>query len=401
MADASAERPHRHWFRHLVIAGVLAILVLAGVVAFAVIEPTLTGSKTLPTSSLITADSTLGAPPIVPAEPTVEQTDAPALAALARRYQPTVAVSVGDRFWPVSVLSMLRLRWRRDVTCIFQQNRCAVRGPTPADLRPGGSPADYLKYPAPLTSVGAQFLSAARALGVPLDAIARWLRRPTLSDPFASAQFYFHYLRRAPRHAYRGLPKGLISLQYWFFYPLNYLPTVKTPTQTLINPLGATIGNTDYHQGDLEHVAVLLDPRTLRPRYLWMARHGDEGVAYRWHSRSVQWSGDHPVVYSAFGSHATYAHCGIQRRERTFYVVNDYVVCIPHATFGFTYRSTPLVDLRHTFWACWQGHLGDAGPHLDRGPVNFVPYESAGPRSPLLQQENLGTGCRSATATAG
>lgn len=388
--------PHHHRLRHLIVGLVVVVAILLGALAFAVIEPTLTGSRTLSPSSLITADPTLG-PSIVPAEPTVEQTDAPALAALARHYQPTVVVSVGDRFWPVSVLPMLRLRWHRDVTCIVRDDRCVTRAPTPADLRPDGSRAtDYLQYPAPLNNVQDQFLAAARALGVSVDAIARWTHTAALSNPFASAQVYFHYLRRSPRHAYHGLPKGLVSLQYWFFYALNYLPTVKTPTETLINPLGATIGNTDYHQGDLEHVAVLLDPRTFRPRYLWMARHGDEGVAYRWHSRSVQWAGDHPVVYAAFGSHATYAHCGIQRRERTFYVVNDYVVCIPHATFGFTYRATPLVDLRHTAWACWQGHLGEAGPHLDRGLVNFVPYESDGPRSPLLQQENLGTGCRSA-----
>jgi hypothetical protein len=189
------------------------------------------------------------------------------------------------------------------------------------------------------------------------------------------------------------VPNGLISLQYWFFYPLNYLPTIKAPLATLVNPIAATIGNSDYHQGDFEHVAVLLDRRTMRPRYLWMARHGDEGVSFRWHSRRMQWEGDHPVVYAAFGSHATYPRCGIQRRSRTYQVVNDYVVCIRGRNFGFTHAATPLVNLAHTTWGCWQGHLGQSGRGLRRGPVGFVPYETDGPISPLRQQENLGVAC--------
>jgi hypothetical protein len=74
-------------------------------------------------------------------------------------------------------------------------------------------------------------------------------------------------------------------------------------------------------------------------------------------------------------------------------VVNDYVVCLRKQTWGFDYRYTPMVDLSYTSWACWPGHLGQSGKHLDRGTVNFVPYETDGPVSPLYQQENLGSAC--------
>ncbi len=124
-----------------------------------------------------------------------------------------------------------------------------------------------------------------------------------------------------------------------------------------------------------------------------MARHANEGQAYRWHSKSVQWSGDHPTIYAAFGSHASYAHCGIQRRSRTFEFINDYVICIPHATYGFTYAATPLVDLLPTGWACWRGHLGQSAG-LHRGQVGFAPYETDAPLSPLLQQENFDIACK-------
>lgn len=140
-------------------------------------------------------------------------------------------------------------------------------------------------------------------------------------------------------------------------------------------------------------MAVLLDPKTLRPRYLWMARHADEGQAYRWRSPGVQWEGDHPVIYAALGSHASYAHCGIQRRLRTYWFISDYVVCAPHRDYGFTYDATRLVDLAHTTWACWRGHLGEAGRALIRTVIGLLPFQTDGPFSTPLQQENFGSAC--------
>jgi hypothetical protein len=375
---------------------------IGGGIVFWAVEPTVGGRRVLQSDELVTAlsEGQQGLqPPLRPVEPPIEQTGPPALAALARRYQPTIVTSAADRFWPVSVLDTLRFAWKRRRTCLYSGGHCRREPPAPDDLT-GGSPDDYLRYPAEVNHVGDAFLSAARALGAPPDAIRAFRRRPAALDPFASAQVYFHYEPDPPDHAYRGVPNHLISLQYWFFYPLNYLPTVKTPLRTLADPIGATLGNSDYHQGDFEHVAVLLDRRTRAPRYLWMARHGDEGVAFRWRSRRVQWQGDHPVVYAAFGSHATYPLCGIHRRARTLKVVNDYVVCIRGLNYGFTYASTPLVDLDKTIWACWEGHLGQAGHGLRRGPVGFVPYETDGPVSPLRQQENTDVACPLAIAPA-
>jgi hypothetical protein len=308
--------------------------------------------------------------------------------ALARRYQPTLVVSAFDRFWPVSLSAMLKLRWHGHSTCVYVEDRCRITDPRPEELT-GGKRSDYLQYPTPLDDVRASFLGAAAELGVPASVLATFTHRPAGVDPFASAQMYFYRLAVTSPSSYPGAPGGLISLQYWFFYPLNYFPLVRIPLEALTHPISSTVGNTDYHQGDLEHVAVLLDPATLRPLYLWMARHADEGELYRWGSRSVQWDDGHPVIYAALGSHASYAHCGIQRRPRTYWFLNDYVVCLPHETFGFTWRTTPLVDLAHVAWGCWRGHLGEDGPRLVRSVYGFVPFETGGPISPLLQQENF------------
>jgi hypothetical protein len=125
-----------------------------------------------------------------------------------------------------------------------------------------------------------------------------------------------------------------------------------------------------------------------------MARHANEGQAYPWHSSAVQWQGDHPILYGALGSHEPYTDCGIQRRPRTFFFVNDYVVCIPHKTYAFTYAATPLVDISHTIWGCWRGHLGKAGHGLTDPIDEADQYETPGPASPLYQQENFRIGCR-------
>jgi hypothetical protein len=372
--------------------GLIVVVAIAGL-AFALYDPLSGGPRVLKRSQLITHSDVGNRTYLITDELPVQATDSPAMAALALRYQPTVVVSAEDRFWPVSVLSSLRMRVGKRTTCLYSAGRCRVRAPQPGDLSGHSSPSDYLAFPTPLDSVRDTFVTAALALGVPESAIRAWTRRPAGIDPFSSAQVYFYYLPRAPAQAYPGLPHGLVSLEYWFYYPLNYFPLIRIPLEALSHPITSTLGNTDYHQGDLEHVAVLLDPKTMRPRYLWMARHADEGQAYPWHSKNVQWDGDHPYVYAALGSHSSYAHCGIQRRSRTFLFINDYVVCVPHQTYGFTYSATRLVDLAHTTWACWKGHLGLAGAKIVRSVDDFVPFETDGPFSPLLQQENYRTAC--------
>jgi hypothetical protein len=81
---------------------------------------------------------------------------------------------------------------------------------------------------------------------------------------------------------------GGVLLQYWFFYPFN-----------------DGYGVFD-HEGDWEHVSVRLGP-TLAPVGAWYARHLDShpGVWFAWSALPLE--GDHPVVLSARGTHASYA----------------------------------------------------------------------------------------------
>lgn len=400
MRTMSAEKGHCvRTVRHLVGALLLVLLLLIGGLAFVLYDPLAGGPRFLKASQMITDPPGEAAGPLVGGELPIQVTDTPAMAALALRYQPTLVVSGYDRFWPVSVLAMLGTRWLARGPCVYVGGHCKIKDPASSALDGTGARSDYLQFPAPIDNVADTYISSVLDLGVSGGIAYGWPGSMAKLDPFRSAQIYFYYLAHPPRSAYPGTPRGLVSLEYWFYYPLNYFPLLRIPLAGLSDPIGSTLGNTDYHQGDLEHVAVLLDPKTMQPRYLWMARHANEGVAYKWHSSQVQWSGDHPTIYAALGSHTSYASCGIQRRSITYWFINDYVICVPHKTYAFTSSATPLVDLADTSWGCWKGHLGEAGSHLDQGSVGFVPYETAGPPSPLYQQENFGIACHVAPGT--
>ncbi len=79
-----------------------------------------------------------------------------------------------------------------------------------------------------------------------------------------------------------------VHLQYWFFYPYNTGPLVFD------------------HDSDWEHITVTLDGERA-PKHVYLAQHRDDhpGVLRSW--ASMKKVGQHPVVLSARGTHATYA----------------------------------------------------------------------------------------------
>jgi hypothetical protein len=81
---------------------------------------------------------------------------------------------------------------------------------------------------------------------------------------------------------------GGVLLQYWFFYAFN-----------------DAYGLFD-HEGDWEHVTVKLGP-SLAPEGAWYARHHDShpGPWFAWSALSRE--GEHPVVLSGRGTHASFA----------------------------------------------------------------------------------------------
>jgi hypothetical protein len=197
-----------------------------------------------------------------------------------------------------------------------------------------------------------------------------------------------------------------VALEYWFYYPYNYFPLVLRAKLMEEAPLASEILNVDRHQGDWEHVDVLLDPHTLKPVWLYMARHSYEGQLIPWSSPSLATEEAHPVVQAAYGGHPTYEPgCGARRRAATYNILVDWLVC-GGGRFAFRAASTPLVNIASAPWACWPGHFGEAATNLE--VTNAAKPETlrdklrqqvfvAGPVSPLRQQENSGV-CKGSPA---
>jgi hypothetical protein len=345
-------------------------------------------------------------------EPPIEQTT-PAIAALAKRYQPTMLVSVTDPFWPVSVGALLEdLGSAGQPTCVHRQGvaGCALAHPTLEDLRTLPSTAnDYLEFPAtpaldpdPTGQLEA-FLRGQRGRNQPLPSLHERLADPGVLEPWSTAQIYFLYAGPVNPALWPAsnstIGAGLVGLQYWFFYPYNYYPTLATPQLMNEAPLAGDVANTDLHQGDWEHITVLVDPKTKQPQWIYMAHHSNEGEYFPWNSPLLRFDQGHPVVQAAYGGHPTYpAGCGARRRYANGLkgVVSDWLVCGP-GRFALRASTTPLVDIAAAPWACWKGHFGVATPSevqaskQNEGSVQRAIddyYYVAGPPSPLWQAEN-------------
>jgi hypothetical protein len=362
----------------------------------------------------------------VDGEPPIEDTTDSRIARLARRYQPTVEVSVADRFWPVSVAAVLH-----DIgpggtrACIVTPAVSPVCRPA-TSVPATGAPSDYLRFPttanvaasALTENPAAQFRAFEAGQRTPTGSLHHWLADPGILDPWRTAQLYFYY--GGPVH-FSGIggqlpawptvravftpgdipnpSDGLIGLQYWFFYPYNYYPVVTRASLMNGAPIAGDIENIDLHQGDWEHVTVLLDQRTLNPVALYMARHANEGQFYYWNSPKLTFDGAdrlHPIVQAAIGGHPSYpSACGSYKRSSGSGALYDWVVC-GGGRYAFRAYNTPLVDLGQTSWACWPGHFGEAkagrevvDPTADTLTTAIAKYvHVAGPVSPLRQAEN-------------
>lgn len=274
---------------------------------------------------------------------------------LAGRYEPNLRIERRDGFWPVSVLTIDRLRRGRS-TCLVAEKGAPCKAAETNELSWGsGVKSGYLDYPASHRDLGDQREDVAQALEG--DA------------PGSRAQLYFYVTGRDPTRP--------VSLQYWFYYPFNYLRA----------HVGPAVVNTDLHEGDFEGLSMLLSARKHQPVYVWMPRHTGEGERFTWNEGALERDGNHLVGYVGRGSHATYESCG--RKFRTAFafgrardIPDDFISCEPGDTYELG-STVPAVNLARTWWGCWPGHFGYAPAY--GSPLNNIYAD--GPLSPLFQQK--------------
>jgi hypothetical protein len=336
-------------------------------------------------------------------EPTIRDDHTPDVVAdLLRRYQPTVETTVEDRFWPVAVSTVLQESGRNGrQTCLKAGPATCEPGVRLEQLDASGAADDYFDLPEALASdPNAQFEAFVRGQGFDATTALKTLESaPETLDPWGSAQIYAYFAGKlaAPVPSYypAEVKPGMYALQYWFYYPYNYLPLDVDRHLIDSRPLAAVAkgGSADQHEGDWEGVTVLLD-ETLQPRLLFMARHDNEGVAVRWDRLNLD-KPDHPIVQAAFGGHPTYPNkCGAFPRAKTKNQLIDFVSC-GSKRFVFRAQSTALANLARAPWACWPGHFGEATEQeLANGRLQKSDprrqIKVAGPRSPLRQGPNKG-----------
>ncbi|MAE21258.1 MAG: hypothetical protein CMK92_02395 [Pseudomonas sp.] len=157
----------------------------------------------------------------------------------------------------------------------------------------------------------------------------RYCTRPNsnaLRGQGAAPSYYSHYIK-----------DGVLFIQYVFLYTDN-------PGYVRC---GVALGR---HLSDVEHVTMQFTENNEVSRVYFAAHSSKQG---QWHSsRECAWRGDRLIVYSALGSHASYAHTGTY--IRILGLVND--VC-RHGEENDE-EAVPLPD---EAWTWWQGKLAPTG----------------------------------------
>lgn len=108
------------------------------------------------------------------------------------------------------------------------------------------------------------------------------------------------------------------TVQYWFLYLFNDFTV-------------------NRHEGDWEHVAVLLDRRLVPVAIFYSSHHGGGGKPWAALVEGLNRQGDHPIISVARGSHANYFGTGIHEIEECF----RETVC----AVGFDFVSTDVRQL--------------------------------------------------------
>lgn len=181
----------------------------------------------------------------------------------------------------------------------------------------------------------------------------------------------------------------LYWLQYWMFYSYNGALDIGCCCTAQCCPYTIKAG---AHQADFEHISLYVDKRTMRVTRLYYSAHGDADGQW-FNENQISWfSNHHPLVYSAYHSHAHYTKPGCV--PRIFGCANDFA-----ADGGLFWESDNLQLLTGND-PVWQTYVGGLGfPDSGDVPANkeswtTEPSQSATVWSRLFRYLNLSCCCQ-------
>jgi hypothetical protein len=146
-------------------------------------------------------------------------------------------------------------------------------------------------------------------------------------------------------------------ITYWFFYAYND---------------GPFPGGADNHEGDWERISVKLDGTNRATAVSYYQHEGSKEL--RW--GQVPKQGSHPIVYSARGSHASYARPGTYGLQK----VAGHPLAKDHASQGQAWATWKnLKNAQQQAWYGYGGAWGEVGnPDVDA----ILHDETTGPQGP-------------------
>jgi hypothetical protein len=233
---------------------------------------------------------------------------------LLRRYEPVLAYTEGERFFPVGVEDYVRCcGLRRGEEQLVPAGELTTEGlVTMAGRYPESrlslllvqEPFDrrevrrYGRARPPIAKSGR--LAAVGLFGRVFDVLLRaslFLRGSVPGGVAAAAADRYERHMSPSRCPYYGRvvrEGGYIVLQYWFLYAMNDWRT--------------TFSGVNDHEADWEAVTVYLAETATGPRPAWLAVSAHDGAGddlrRRWDDSDLRIAGDHPVIFVGAGSHS-------------------------------------------------------------------------------------------------
>lgn len=184
----------------------------------------------------------------------------------------------------------------------------------------------------------------------------------------------------------------LYWIQYWMFYSYNGALDIGCFSRAQCCPSNKAIIEAGAHQADFEHISVYVYKKTMRIAKLYYSAHGDADGQWFNEDQITLTNSRHPVVYSAYHSHAHYAKAGCV--PRIFGCANDFA-----EDDGPVWESNNL-QLLERGDPVWQVYVGGLGfPDSGEVPANkeswtTEPNLSATRWSRLFRYLNLSCCCQ-------